>query len=225
MAVSSWPDVQIFKIEKDTKYLVCACDGIWDVMDNQQALDFITLGKSMKDYQQKVIAGQTDEEFDVKKFCQGAGVRWREPEEIDLIMKDTVENSEYCGLSTIVEMMFEINLAPNVSAGSGVGTDNMTCIIIEFRDKGDDKVSPPVKNKKRKVKKVEDKPKPPADANAKKSVSESPQFQAILDMLAKKKKEELEKKQANDPQSAVKAKILDALQSKLTEKAGEEKKI
>ena len=44
-------------------------------------------------------------------------------------------------------------------------------------------------------------------------------------MLAKKKKEELEKKQANDPQSAVKAKILDALQSKITEKAGEEKKI
>lgn len=51
MAVSSWPDVQIFKIEKDTKYLVCACDGIWDVMDDQQALDFITLGKSMKEYQ------------------------------------------------------------------------------------------------------------------------------------------------------------------------------
>jgi serine/threonine protein phosphatase PrpC len=30
---------------------VCACDGIWDVMDDQQALDFITLGKSMKEYQ------------------------------------------------------------------------------------------------------------------------------------------------------------------------------
>jgi hypothetical protein len=106
----------------------------------------------------------------MKKFCEGAGVRWREPEEVDLIMKDTVENSEYCGLSTIVEMMFEINLAPNTQAG-GVGTDNMTCIIIEFRDKGDDKVTPPVKNKKRKIKK-EEKPKPPADA--KKSVSESP---------------------------------------------------
>ena len=89
-------------------------------------------------------------------------------------MKDTVENSEYCGLSTIVEMMFEINLAPNVQAG-GVGTDNMTCIIIEFRDKGDDKVTPPVKNKKRKIKK-EEKPKSSADAKAeaKKSVSESP---------------------------------------------------
>ena len=174
MAVSSWPDVQIFKIEKDTKYLVCACDGIWDVMDNQQALDFITLGKKIKDYQASVIAGKPDEDFDMKKFCQGAGVRWREPEEVDLLMKDTVENSEYCGLSTIVEMMFEINLAPNVSAG-GVCTDNMTCIIIEFRDKGDDKVTPPVKNKKRKVKKAEDKPKPPA-ADAKKPVSESPQF-------------------------------------------------
>ena len=44
-------------------------------------------------------------------------------------------------------------------------------------------------------------------------------------MLAKKKKEELEKKQADDPQSAVKAKILDALQSKIAGKAEEEKKI
>ena len=33
----------------------------------------------------------------------------------------------------------------------------MTCIIIEFRDKGDDKVDPPVKNKNRKKK--TDKPK------------------------------------------------------------------
>ena len=35
MAVSSFPDIKQFKIEKDTKYLVTACDGIWDVMDNQ----------------------------------------------------------------------------------------------------------------------------------------------------------------------------------------------
>ena len=34
MAVSSFPDIKQFKIEKDTKYLVTACDGIWDVMDN-----------------------------------------------------------------------------------------------------------------------------------------------------------------------------------------------
>ena len=44
-------------------------------------------------------------------------------------------------------------------------------------------------------------------------------------MLAKKKKEELEKKQDNDPKSAVKAKILDSIQSKIAEKAEEEKKL
>ena len=128
----------------------------------------------MKDYQAKVIAGKADEEYDMKKFCQGAGVRWREPEEVDLIMKDTVESSEYCGLSTIVEMMFEINLAPDTTSG-GIGTDNMTCIIIEFRDKGDDKVTPPVKNKKRKLTKREEKPKPPTDGKmTEKSATESP---------------------------------------------------
>ena len=35
MAVSSFPDIKQFKIEKDTKYLVTACDGIWDVLSNQ----------------------------------------------------------------------------------------------------------------------------------------------------------------------------------------------
>ena len=66
-------------------------------------------------------------------------------------MVDTMESAEYCGLSTLVEMMFEINCATSTGQG-GLGTDNMTCIIIEFRDKGDDQVSPPVKNKNRKKK-------------------------------------------------------------------------
>ena len=49
-----------------------------------------------------------------KKFHEKAGVRWREPEEIRELMVDTMESSEYCGLSTLTELMFEINCAPSV---------------------------------------------------------------------------------------------------------------
>ena len=110
MAVSSFPDVKTYQIEKDTKYLVLACDGIWDVMDNQLVLDFIEHGKLL----QTAKAENKEAEFDYKKFHEKAGVRWREPEEIRELMVDTMESSEYCGLSTLTEMMFEINCAPSV---------------------------------------------------------------------------------------------------------------
>ena len=42
-------------------------------------------------------------------------------------------------------------------------------------------------------------------------------------MLAKKKKEELEKKYADDPQAAAKATVLDAIQKKIAKRAEEKK--
>ena len=35
MAVSAYPDVTVHEINKDTKFLICACDGIWDCMSSQ----------------------------------------------------------------------------------------------------------------------------------------------------------------------------------------------
>ena len=32
MAVSSYPDVHVYEINQDTKFLIIACDGIWDCM-------------------------------------------------------------------------------------------------------------------------------------------------------------------------------------------------
>lgn len=40
--VSPFPDVKIEPITSDTQYILLACDGIWDVMTSQQAIDFCT---------------------------------------------------------------------------------------------------------------------------------------------------------------------------------------
>ena len=46
MAVSAFPDVTKTAITKDTDFLICACDGIWDCMTSQQACDFVKKGRS-----------------------------------------------------------------------------------------------------------------------------------------------------------------------------------
>ena len=45
MAVSGVPDVTKTAITYDTQFIICACDGIWDCMTSQQAVDFVNKGK------------------------------------------------------------------------------------------------------------------------------------------------------------------------------------
>ena len=51
MAVSGYPDISKSPITKDTDFVICACDGIWDCMTSQQAVDFVVKAKAkIKDY-------------------------------------------------------------------------------------------------------------------------------------------------------------------------------
>ena len=45
MAVSSFPEVRSYEINPQLDYIITACDGIWDCMTSQQAVDFISTGK------------------------------------------------------------------------------------------------------------------------------------------------------------------------------------
>jgi len=40
-AVTAFPEVRSIKLTADTEFLILACDGIWDVMSNQKAVDFL----------------------------------------------------------------------------------------------------------------------------------------------------------------------------------------
>lgn len=39
--ISCVPDIKIEKIDKNTEFLIIACDGIWDCLTNQEACDYI----------------------------------------------------------------------------------------------------------------------------------------------------------------------------------------
>ena len=51
---------------------------------------------------------------------------------IEKKLEDTIDKSKFSGLSTICEMMFEVNCPNTLAETKGIGSDNMTCIIIEF---------------------------------------------------------------------------------------------
>lgn len=54
MAVSGNPDISKTPITKDTDFIVCACDGIWDCMTSQQVCDFVNQARGkVKDYTPK----------------------------------------------------------------------------------------------------------------------------------------------------------------------------
>ncbi|XP_025419332.1 probable protein phosphatase 2C T23F11.1 [Sipha flava] len=39
--VIAWPDIEIKPVSKDLEFIVLACDGIWDVMSNEEVVKFI----------------------------------------------------------------------------------------------------------------------------------------------------------------------------------------
>ncbi|ORZ19674.1 phosphatase 2C-like domain-containing protein [Absidia repens] len=47
-AVTAYPDIQEYKLTPDDEFLVLACDGIWDCRSDQQVVDIIRYGLTLK---------------------------------------------------------------------------------------------------------------------------------------------------------------------------------
>jgi len=89
--ITAFPEVRVEKRSADLKFLIIACDGIWDCLTNEKAVDFVN-------------------------------------ERIEKIKNDKDDK-----LSLIVESMFDTIIATDVAGSGGIGCDNMTCLIIEFK--------------------------------------------------------------------------------------------
>lgn len=48
----------------------------------------------------------------------------------DKALNASIEASKFKGLATVVEMMMDYNCPTNLAQSDGLGTDNMTCIIV-----------------------------------------------------------------------------------------------
>ena len=48
-------------------------------------------------------------------------------------LENAINNSKFSGLATVVEMMMDVNCPANLHVTDGLGADNMTAIIVEFK--------------------------------------------------------------------------------------------
>lgn len=85
--ITAYPEVRKEKID-DSAFLILACDGIWDCLTSQEAVD--TVG--------------------------------------DLLINKKKEK-----VSQVIEDVFDRIIATDVASGGGIGCDNMTCIIVQFK--------------------------------------------------------------------------------------------
>lgn len=91
-AVTAFPDITERNRSENDKFIMLACDGIWDCLPSKECIKLL--------------------EKKVENHKASFG--------------------EKSNLTKPVEEMFSEILAPNLDAEDGVGTDNMTAILIYF---------------------------------------------------------------------------------------------
>lgn len=85
--ITADPDITTTVLDKDDEFMILACDGVWDILTSQAAVDFVRNGISQ---------GLTDEE--------------------------------------IVKNIFKECIAEDIKNSSGLGGDNMTCLLVRFHN-------------------------------------------------------------------------------------------
>lgn len=126
MAVSGYPDVKSHPITSKTEFFICACDGIWDCMTSQEAVDYVKKAKQkLGSYTPSKTAGKKTSKSSPPPRKSSKG-------KADAKMEMTIDQSQFSGLATVVEMMMEQNCPNDLATSEGLGADNMTCIVVEF---------------------------------------------------------------------------------------------
>ena len=89
--VTCLPEITKNERQSGDKFIVVACDGIWDCLSNQGCVELI-----------------------------------------DSYLQRRTEVSNPAQTSKCIELMFDSIIAKDLTSG-GAGTDNMTCVVVEFK--------------------------------------------------------------------------------------------
>lgn len=112
--------------------MIVACDGIWDCFTNEQAVKYVR-NKREKGPRKGVLAGSPMKMKSNKSLLDSPNkLAKQKSETTSSSSKKVKEKGE---TSFIIEDMMSQGIAKgDITMGDGTGTDNMTCIIVQFRD-------------------------------------------------------------------------------------------
>jgi serine/threonine protein phosphatase PrpC len=108
MQVCPIPDIKKIPLQNDYDFMIIACDGIWDVYKNEEAVE---------------LAFMTREAIKNKKVSKKIKAQY--PDGVIPLQ-----------ISKIIEKIMSKGMAETslgLSKPRGLGTDNMSCIILEFK--------------------------------------------------------------------------------------------
>lgn len=155
--VTAVPEIQVEQLRPDHDFLIIACDGIWDCLTSQQAVDFVyehktkllkkstTMSQSLKvgkttgagaaarkgaaspAKKQTTISHQSSSALQLSKQASGASPATK----LAATSSHGTEGGQV-QISKIVEQMMDKICPMNIAASEGLGADNMTCVVIEF---------------------------------------------------------------------------------------------
>lgn len=92
MAVSGYPECRTYEITPQLKHIICACDGIWDCMTSQQAVDFVGTAKDkMTSYQPTRSPTKTSSKARAGKSPPRKGTR----NKLETKLENSINNSRY----------------------------------------------------------------------------------------------------------------------------------
>ena len=107
MAVSGVPEISKTEITSNSNFIICACDGIWDCMTSQQAVDFVIKQKAKLIGSDMSLARQSSGASSNQKVKVTPTKKVSTKGGKDGKMEATIDNSKFRGLATVVEMMME----------------------------------------------------------------------------------------------------------------------
>ena len=130
--VSSYPDIKKIPIKSDLDFICCACDGIWDCYSNEEAAKYIR-NKRSKGPKHGVLSKS------MKGKATTAPGLGSSPLKVSKSKSESSKKNKVKGdTSFIIEEMMDNGIAKgDITMSDGTGTDNMTCVIVQFRDPED----------------------------------------------------------------------------------------
>lgn len=122
--VSSFPDIAKYPIKNDIDFIIIACDGIWDCYTNEQAAKFVRT-KREKGPKVSKLKSKTG------KSLSSSPMKMMKAKSSESSKKSKPKGET----SFIIEELMDQGIAKgDITMSDGTGTDNMTCVIVQFRD-------------------------------------------------------------------------------------------